>query len=176
MNQLIDAILFAATGHSGQFRKDGITPYINHPIEVMHLLTFTGNISNEEILISAVLHDLIEDTSINKEEIAARFGTKVAGIVQELSDDKTQTKEERKQQQFLSATDLSQEARLIRISDKICNVYDVIYAPPSGWDIARRRDYLDWANSVVKKIQGTNEKLESHFEKLIEEGNHVLIK
>jgi guanosine-3',5'-bis(diphosphate) 3'-pyrophosphohydrolase len=174
MKAVIDAILFAATSHAGQFRKDGVTPYINHPIEVMHLLAFTGEISDEEILMAAVLHDVIEDTEVTAEEIAERFGQNVADIVLELTDDVCLTKEERKQQQLLTCEGLSYGAKVVRISDKICNVYDVVYAPPGNWDVERRRAYLAWANSVVMKISGTNKGLEQHFNELIIEGMRCL--
>jgi guanosine-3',5'-bis(diphosphate) 3'-pyrophosphohydrolase len=170
MKEVIDAILFAATCHAGQFRKDGVTPYINHPIEVMHLLAFTGNITDEEILMAAVLHDVVEDTNTTVEEIAERFGKNVASIVLELTDDISLSKEERKHQQLVSCKKLSHAAKLIRISDKICNVYDILYAPPGDWDLKRRKEYLAWANAVVCKIEGTNEGLERHFDELIIEG------
>lgn len=174
MKEVIDAILFAATRHTGQFRKDGVTPYINHPIEVMHLLAFTGNISDPEILMAAVLHDVIEDTDTSADEIAERFGQRVADIVLELTDDISLNKEERKHQQLLGCTGLSDAAKLIRISDKICNVYDILYAPPGDWDMQRRKEYLAWANSVVIKISGTNEGLEKHFEELVIESVRCL--
>jgi guanosine-3',5'-bis(diphosphate) 3'-pyrophosphohydrolase len=174
MKELIDAILFAAGSHAGQLRKDCVTPYINHPIEVMHLLVYTGGIEDPEILMAAVLHDVIEDTSSTAEDIAERFGRNVASIVLELTDDVTLPKEKRKQLQLQHAQKLSHAAKLIRISDKICNVYDMLYAPPGDWDMKRRREYLEWANSVVKKIPGTNKGLEAHFEELIEEGFRFL--
>lgn len=167
MKEVIDAILFAATSHAGQFRKDSITPYINHPVEVMHLLAHTGNISDNEILMAAVLHDVLEDTDVTAEELSERFGQRVTDIVIELTDDNSLAKEERKRQQLLTCKGLSYEAKVIRISDKICNVYDILYAPPGNWDIERRRAYLEWANSVVSLIRGTNEQLETHFDELI---------
>ncbi|MCX6311741.1 MAG: HD domain-containing protein [Bacteroidetes bacterium] len=172
MKKVIDAILFAAESHAGQFRKDGITPYINHPLEVMHLLIHTGEINDPEILIAAVLHDVVEDTNITIQEITDRFGEKVAKIVLELTDDKSLTKEERKMQQLISAIQLSESAKHIRISDKICNVYDILYAPPGDWGLERRKDYIVWANAVVGKIRGSNEKLEIRFDELIIEGNN----
>ena len=174
MKELIDAILYAASSHAGQLRKDCVTPYINHPIEVMHLLVYTGGIEDHEILMAAVLHDVIEDTSVTAEDIAERFGKNVASVVLELTDDVTQPKEERKRLQLQNAGKLSRAARLIRISDKICNVYDMLYAPPGNWDLKRRKEYIEWANAVVKKISGTNEGLESHFEELIEESFRFL--
>ncbi|HTL80521.1 MAG TPA: HD domain-containing protein [Bacteroidia bacterium] len=174
MRALIDSILFASECHSGQFRKDGHTPYINHPLEVMHLLISEGGVEEQEILIAAMLHDVVEDTNVTAAEIQEKFGKRVAKIVLELTDDKTMTKEERKKEQLLSAKLLSSEARLIRLSDKICNVYDILYAPPGNWDMNRRRDYLHWAEAVIDKISGTNEALEKKFAELIKEGTRFL--
>jgi guanosine-3',5'-bis(diphosphate) 3'-pyrophosphohydrolase len=174
MKKIIDAILFAAESHSGQLRKDGCTPYVNHPLEVMHLLANTGNVTDEDILASAVLHDVVEDTTVTAKEIAERFGEHVSKIVLELTDDKTLTKEERKKHQLSGASQLSNEARLIRICDKICNVYDILYAPPRDWNIARRLDYLEWSKAVIGKIRGTNEALEKRFDELFVEGIRFL--
>ncbi len=174
MKKIIDAILFAAESHAGQLRKDGITPYVNHPLEVMHLLVHTGEINDHEILIAAVLHDVVEDTSVTAQEITERFGENISKIVLELTDDKSLTKDERKKQQLYSADQLSDSAKLVRISDKICNVYDILYAPPGDWGIERRKDYLVWANAVVGKIRGANKNLETRFDELIIEGNRFL--
>jgi GTP diphosphokinase / guanosine-3',5'-bis(diphosphate) 3'-diphosphatase len=174
MNRLIDAILFAAQSHSGQYRKDGKTPYINHPVEVMHLLAHTGNVSDPELLVAAVLHDVVEDTQVTAHEISRRFGERVSKVVLELTDDKMLTKEDRKRLQLHLANHLSADARLIRICDKICNVHDILYAPPDDWDLRRRRDYLEWAKAVVDKIRGTNEELEKQFDELFEEGMKFL--
>ena len=174
MKKIIDAILFSAESHSGQVRKDGVTPYVNHPLEVMHLLAHTGNVSDADILAAAVLHDVVEDTTVTAIEIANRFGERVCRIVMELTDDKTLTKEERKKEQLNGAEHLSSEARLIRISDKICNAYDILYAPPLDWKVERRIDYLKWAKDVIGKISGTNSELEKRFNELYVEGIRFL--
>lgn len=174
MKVLTDAILFAAKSHSGQFRKDGRTPYINHPLEVMHLLNHAAGVSDESVLVAAVLHDVVEDTDVTVAEIAERFGERVAALVSEMTDDKTLRKEERKRLQLLTAHELTPDARLIRISDKICNVYDILYAPPDDWGINRRIDYLEWAEAVVNKIRHSNAALENRFDELIREGRKFL--
>jgi guanosine-3',5'-bis(diphosphate) 3'-pyrophosphohydrolase len=174
MKREIDAILFAAESHTGQVRKDGHTPYVNHPLEVMHLLAHAGEISDEDVLVAAVLHDVIEDTTVTAQEISDRFGERVAKIVIELTDDKSLTKEERKKEQLTGAGQLSPEARLVRISDKICNIYDILYAPPLNWGIERRIDYLKWSKAVIEKIRGTNEALEKRFDELFLEGMKFL--
>ena len=63
MNRLLHATHFVAEKHSEQRRKNcAATPYINHPIEVATHLNRVGNVTDEEILIAAILHDTVEDT------------------------------------------------------------------------------------------------------------------
>jgi GTP diphosphokinase / guanosine-3',5'-bis(diphosphate) 3'-diphosphatase len=173
MRKLADAILFAAKSHAGQHRKDGRTPYINHPIEVMHLLIQAG-VEDEEILIAALLHDVVEDTSVTLHEVAQQFGQRVAGLVNEMTDDTFLEQAERKRIQLETAHELTFDARLIRLSDKICNVYDILYAPPGDWEMKRRIEYLDWAEGVISKIRGTNAFLEKRFDELMTEGRKFL--
>ena len=164
------ALVFAAQAHSGQHRKDGRTPYINHPIEVMHLLMVHVPRCDDHLLMAALLHDVAEDTHVTIAELAEEFGDEVARLVSEMTDDKMLSKEERKRLQLRDAKLLSPRARLLRICDKICNVYDIIYAPPGDWDLNRRIDYLNWAKSVVDQIRGTHLPLEERFDELYREG------
>ena len=63
MNLLIKAIAFAADKHRNQRRTDAeASPYINHPIALANVLANEGNLSEEAVLIAAILHDTIEDT------------------------------------------------------------------------------------------------------------------
>ena len=66
-------------------------------------------------------------------------------LVEEVSDDKTLPKAERKRLQIEHAASLSQGAKLIKLADKICNVREVTLDPPHDWSTVRRREYLDWA-------------------------------
>ena len=67
---LLKAIHFSADKHRDQRRKNAIhSPYINHPIEVTQWLWDVGGIRDSTTLISAVLHDTLEDTQTTKEEI-----------------------------------------------------------------------------------------------------------
>jgi len=161
---LVDALAFAAYKHRLQRRKDPeASPYINHPIALAHVLVGAG-VTNPKILAAAVLHDTIEDTETTYEELRERFGKTVAGVVREVSDDKTLPKAERKRLQIEHAADLSRRARLVKLADKICNVRDVAANPPHDWPLVRRREYFDWAKAVVDRIRGTNKKLETAFD------------
>lgn len=166
MNKFSQALVFASRAHAGQHRKDGRTPYINHPIEVMNLVVQHCLNPDEDVLIAALLHDVVEDTMITDAEIRSAFGARVSRLVAELTDDKTLSKEERKCLQLSEVHLLSADGKLLRLCDKICNVYDIIYAPPGDWDANRRIDYLTWAKAVVDRIRGVHKDLEGKFDEL----------
>ncbi|HSR13186.1 MAG TPA: HD domain-containing protein [Thermodesulfobacteriota bacterium] len=171
MASLLKAILFAARRHRGQRRKDeDASPYINHPIEVAEILARVGGVSDGPMLEAAVLHDTVEDTGTTFEELEQGFGREVRNLVEEVTDDKNLLKDVRKRLQIEHAPHLSPKAKQIKISDKICNVHDVTYAPPPKWGIERRREYLDWAARVVEGCRGSNPALERSFDEALAEG------
>src|SRR5262250_2762806 len=93
----IRAVEFAAKKHRMQRRKDkDASPYINHPIALMHVLCIDAGITNAMILTAAALHDTIEDTETTRAELEAEFGSHVCGLVVELTDNKSLAKAERK--------------------------------------------------------------------------------
>ena len=77
--KFLEAFEFAEKAHRGQFRKDGVTPYIAHPIEAVKILTSLH--ADEETILSALLHDVPEDTEHDISEIKQFFGDKVAFLV-----------------------------------------------------------------------------------------------
>lgn len=70
----------ARTAHSGQMRDEG-TPYILHPLRVAILLARELQLYSAEFLCGALLHDVIEDTDVTREELTEMFGPKVSRIV-----------------------------------------------------------------------------------------------
>ena len=95
------------------------TPYINHPIEVAEVLSRIGGITELATLQAAILHDTIEDTETTPQELEDYFGQEVRLLVQEVTDDKSLPKQERKRLQVEHAANLSTPAKLIKIGDKI---------------------------------------------------------
>lgn len=168
LKTLTQAISFAAEKHGDQKRKgaDG-EPYINHPLEVLNLLTTVGGVEDFDVLIAAVLHDTIEDTKTTAEEIERLFGAKVRRMVLELTDDKSLPKAERKRLQIEHAPHISRGAQQIKLCDKISNVGDILENPPDGWSDKRRREYVEWGERVVDGLRGANARLEKRFDELI---------
>ncbi|MEZ5307783.1 MAG: HD domain-containing protein [Pyrinomonadaceae bacterium] len=169
---ILKAADFAARKHVNQKRKGpNDEPYINHPIEVANFLSDIAGVSDHELLMAAILHDTIEDTSATKEELEEEFGHEVTSLVLEVTDDRTLPKLERKEEQVRHAPHLSKRARLLKIADKISNVEDMLENPPIGWDLKRRRDYLLWADRVVRQILGENEALDARFLEALKAGH-----
>lgn len=162
---LIRAAAFAAERHRHQRRRDAeASPYINHPIALADVLANEGGVDDLNALCAALLHDTVEDTQTSAADIEAAFGARIAAIVLEVSDDKSLPKAERKRLQIEHAPQLSREAKLIKLADKICNLRDLLAQPPADWSAQRKRDYFDWAAQVVAGVRGVHPGLEAVFD------------
>jgi GTP diphosphokinase / guanosine-3',5'-bis(diphosphate) 3'-diphosphatase len=166
MKKAIGAANFSALKHRDQRRKDReSSPYINHPLALAFVLTNeVSGVDDENVIVAAILHDTLEDTDTTETEIADIFGETVLKIVLEVSDDKTLPKDVRKQLQIDHASQLSREAKLVKLADKICNVRDMANSPPFDWPLARQQEYFDWALAVVDGLRGTHAELERLFD------------
>src|SRR5947208_13764123 len=161
---LLKALAFAAHKHRDQRRKDAeSSPYINHPIALADVLINEGGVTDVEVLCAALLHDTVEDTATTHEELVNAFGSKIARIVAEVTDDKSLPKAERKRLQVEHAASLSKEAKLVKLADKVCNLRDVSDHPPAHWDQQRRREYFAWARSVGDGVRGAPAGLDQAF-------------
>jgi len=159
---------FAAWKHTGQFRKGaGKTPYIHHPIEVAAILSEAGAVTDSDLLQAALLHDTIEDTDTESAEVDKHFGSRVCSIVQEVTDDKSLKKQERKAAQIAHAPHLSRDAQCLKLADKISNVFDVAFSTPVDWPLERQLEYFDWASQVVAGLRGCNAALEALFDEQV---------
>ena len=162
---IIDALDFAAHAHRDQRRKGAdATPYIGHPIALARILAVEGGIVDPVVIVAALLHDTIEDCGVTPDELSARFGAEVAGIVGEVTDDKTLPKARRKELQVEHAAHVSPGAKLVKLADKIANVRDIGQRPPADWSDERRQEYADWAKRVVDRLRGTHSILEVVFD------------
>ncbi len=86
MNQIEKAIAFAAKAHAGQVRKGTDRPYILHAIETM--IIAMRLYLNDDAITAAVLHDVVENTSVTLGRIEKEFGPRVAALVDSVTEDK----------------------------------------------------------------------------------------
>ena len=171
---LIRALQYAAEHHRLQRRKGyRKLPYINHLIKVVYHLMAKGEEKDQDLLMAAALHDIVEDTEVNQHDLEKRFGKKVADIVMELSDNMGLPYLRRKNLQVKNAKSLSNEAKKIRIADKTCNIRDIINYPLS-WTPKRKLEYIHFAEKVVDEIRGVSPKLEIAFDSIVEEAKEKI--
>ncbi len=117
-----DALELAERAHAGQVRNgSGGMAYIHHPVAVAELLAEHGY--GEETVAAALLHDVVEDSETTVEEIAARFGEPVAGLVEALTDDESvEPYERRKEEHRRRVAAAGGDAVAIYAADKLSNV------------------------------------------------------
>ncbi len=174
--RVIDAIAVAAHVHRAQRRKDEeATPYINHPVALVRILSVEGGIDDVDVLCAAALHDYLEDCcgkdgqptlDEGREVLQRRFGVRVLAYVEAVTDDKALPKVERKRLQVEHAAHIPRGAKLVKLADKIANLRDIVEFPPADWPQSRRREYFDWAGQVVAGLRGTHAGLEALFDEV----------
>jgi guanosine-3',5'-bis(diphosphate) 3'-pyrophosphohydrolase len=170
-----EAAELAACRHSGRQRKGRQgEPYVNHLAEVASLLAAVTDGEDAELVAAGWLHDTIEDTDTSRDELAQRFGARVAAMVEEVTDDVTLAKSERRRLQVIEAPNKSPDAKLIKIADKISSVRARIFFEPDAGQREELADYLAWAEQVVQGCRGVNAKLDALFGEAVAQARDTL--
>jgi (p)ppGpp synthase/HD superfamily hydrolase len=81
------ALEYATQQHAGERRSSDGAPFIEHPLEVGWLLYRAG--ATDDVIAAGVLHDVLEKTDVSSTELGARFGSRIAQLVQAVSEDQT---------------------------------------------------------------------------------------
>jgi len=163
-SRILEATLFATLAHQHQVRKDGSGPYIQHPIRVAQRLAKIfeemADVTDkkyEDAIITALLHDTVEDTDTSLSDIQSQFGYTVSRYVNEVTDDKSLSKDQRKLLQLSNAPKKTYVATLVKLSDKIDNLESFLNrGTPKEWGIERILGYVLWAKKVVLALPSFN--------------------
>ncbi len=124
------AASLAARAHCHQVRKDKKkTPYFSHPARVAITVAVRFGCTDEKVLASAYLHDVIEDTTVDYDNLLKDFGREVADIVACLSKDPRVVESEREQLYHEQLAAGPWQARLVKLADVYDNLAD---APEEG--------------------------------------------
>jgi len=167
VQRILAAAQFAAEKHAGQKRKGAAQePYVNHVIEVARLVADSSSTLDTELIMACFLHDVVEDTEVTPQEVALRFGSDVASLVAEVTDDKSLPREARKALQITSAPKKSLRAQALKLADKISNLRSILASPPADWTLERRRQYFDWARQVIDGLSSPNPLLKAEFDRV----------
>ena len=134
--ELQEAIKFATKAHGNQKRKYTGEPYTTHPIAVMEMVQTVPH--TKEMLIAAVLHDTVEDTDVTLKEIKNKFGTKVAELVDGLTDISKPEDGNRKTRKALDRVHLAKqnaEVQTIKLADLIHNTKSISFYDPQFYKV-----------------------------------------
>lgn len=126
MQMLHEATLFATRKHKGQARKGTGAPYVTHPVAVSIIVAaYKRSKRLEELLVAAVLHDVMEDTPTTFAELARRFSPFVAALVLELTNDPIAIAALGKlEYQTRKMIGMSSYALVIKLADRLHNISD----------------------------------------------------
>lgn len=141
------AAAFAEKAHRGTFRKGTQIPYITHPMETAVIVSaFTDD---QELIAAALLHDVVEDAGVTKEELEAAFGTRVAKLVMDESEDKSRSWKERKTCTVRHLITASREVKILALGDKLsnmrCTARDYLVMGDSIWQRFNEKDKREHA-------------------------------
>lgn len=123
--------MISETAHQNQMRKFSGEKYVSHPISVAELVSLLKDSKNIELLIvSALLHDVVEDSNMTISEIEHHFGKQVASIVNELTSDKEKILQLGKKEYLANKMlNMSSYALVIKLIDRLHNISDIINLP-----------------------------------------------
>lgn len=138
-----EAASFAARAHRHQVRKDGLTPYIAHPVRVAMTTACVFGFNDERILAAALLHDTIEDCGTDYDEILEAFGKDVADFVAAMTKDMRLEEHAREIAYDQQLANGPWQGRLLKLAD----LYDNLL---SSWDAKSRKKQLEKAKRAIK--------------------------
>jgi guanosine-3',5'-bis(diphosphate) 3'-pyrophosphohydrolase len=127
---LLEAISFAARAHQGQMRKDQRTPYASHVFRVCLLARQIFGIDDVSALTTAVLHDTVEDTTTDFDDLREQFGAEIAGWVADLSKDKRLPEAEREKAYEAQLAQAPWQVKICKLADIFDNLMDSVHMPP----------------------------------------------
>lgn len=120
-----EAASFAARMHRGQARSDGETPYFAHPVRVAMTVRDLFGCNDEAAIAAALLHDVIEDTEADYDDLLERFGEVVAEAVASMSKDMRLREDLREPLYDKSLLEGGWRGRLIKLADVHDNLCDL---------------------------------------------------
>ena len=129
VQMMLRAASFAARKHQGQTRADNVTPYFSHVARVTLILTHVFGCEDEEVLTAALLHDTIEDTATDYDEVAELFGARVADYVATLTKNVRLPKDKREEEYAVGLAAAPEAVMIAKMADLYDNLSDRVHSP-----------------------------------------------
>jgi len=159
------AMKFAGEKHRKQNVPGTKANYLLHisnvAMEVLMAYSTEKNFDLDLAIQIAILHDTIEDTETDFDELKNTFSEAVAIGVQALTkNEKLASKKEKMLDSLLRINELQKEVGLVKIADRITN----LQSPPGHWNKEKIRDYSEEAKLIALKLTNKNEYLHARLQ------------
>jgi (p)ppGpp synthase/HD superfamily hydrolase len=162
--RIVEAFLFSYNSHFDNHRKDSRVPYIVHPMDVASVLM--KNNASEDVIIAGLLHDVVEDTEIELDELYEKFGEKIASLVDGISEPEKYRKiksrdkrkanwKERKIHTIDNIRTADYDLKLLTCADKLSNIRDMI------------NDYNEIGDKLYYKLNSTKEDNKWYYKSML---------
>ena len=157
--EIYNSLFLIKKYHSGQKRKGDGHPYLEHPLEVAHIL-FRARL-DPDIIAAGYCHDLLEDTDCQEHEIEEKCGKEVLRIVKAVSNDEELSDKadwEKKKSKYVESVRAGGEKAIaVSVADKIANLYSFLEQykkeGPKLWQkFNRGKDKKVWFEKEVLKM------------------------
>ncbi|MDX2304210.1 MAG: HD domain-containing protein [Microscillaceae bacterium] len=164
-------VTFAGKAHAGHHIPGTTIPYVTHLAAVAAETISAILQSNEDHLDidfavqCALLHDVIEDTSVKYEELITSFGEKVAQGVLALTKNDQLPFSEQMADSLKRILEQGPEVRIVKMADRIDN----LYLPALYWTSAKRKYYQEEARLILDTLKGVNPYIEQRLAQKIED-------
>lgn len=142
---LLEAASFAARAHRHQLRKDKETPYVAHVFRVSMIVRHVFGIDDPKVLSAALLHDTIEDTTTDYDDLIGRFGKDVADWAAALTKDMRMVEADREKAYLEHLIAAPWQVAACKLADILDNMTDSKNLTREGRakQVMRSRTYLD---------------------------------
>jgi (p)ppGpp synthase/HD superfamily hydrolase len=147
------AASFAARAHLNQTRKDGSTPYFAHPARVALTIAHVFRCEDETVIAAALLHDTIEDTQTDYDDIEESFGSEVADCVAALTKNMILPESRREKDYYERLRGADWRARVVKLGDAYDNYCDRAHLEDQGRKALKRlKDAIALVRPDARKI------------------------
>ena len=163
------ALIFAAKAHGSQKINGSEIPYIVHPVMVAwEVISFFDHYPEEDsnlLIQTALLHDVLEDTDVTRDELRKEFGTEVESIVMLLSREilSVHSKQKSTDEYLDGLANGPKSAQIVKMADRIVN----LNPPPTHWTQKRITDYHDELEVIYHRLNAANPALADRLKQKI---------